>query len=81
MNLSERAISAIRHNIKCIAALMVEFNRGQWTIQDWLDPDHKFHCQLVQMTSLRIISEYTGLSKDEILEEIPSDAERLPTAV
>lgn len=81
MQLTERAISVIKPNIKCLAHLMIEFNRGQWTILDWLDPAHVNHTNLTHPIAIKIISEYTGLSKDEILEEIPANAERLSHAV
>lgn len=71
MQLTRTAISLTKMNIKCIAALMVHFNRGQWTIQDWLEPSHKMHYQLTHPSVIRIISEHTALSNDDILQEAP----------
>lgn len=66
MRLTEKAIIAIRRNNLAIGRLIMEFNRGQNTIENWLKADNS---PLTTPKGVQLITEETGLSKEEILED------------
>lgn len=72
MTISDLAISRIKGNNKVIAGLMLEFDRGQPTIENWLAIKDS---RLTTPNAVRIIGSGTSLSEDQILEE-----EKVPEA-
>lgn len=68
MQISDKAIYAIKGNNRLIARLMIAFNRGQNTIENWMSSkDVRF----TTPTAVQIISEESGLSAEDILENDP----------
>lgn len=67
MKLTAGAITSIRKNNKLIGRLIMEFNRGQNTIENWLKSDNS---PLTTPLGVKIISEETGLTDEEILEPV-----------
>ena len=65
MTITDTAISKIKGNNRLIARLMIEFNRGQNTIENWMESKDT---RLTTPAATKIIAEETGLSQDEILE-------------
>jgi hypothetical protein len=64
MTISDTAIQAIKKNNRIIGRLMIAFDRGQNTIENWMaskDP------RLTTPTAVQIIQEESGLKKKEIL--------------
>lgn len=66
MTITDIAISAIKGNNRAIAKLMIEFDRGQPTIENWMNSKDK---RLTTPNAVKIISETTGLTEAVILEE------------
>ena len=66
MTISDRAIAAIKANNKLMGRLMGAFDRGQNTIENWLSSKD---VRLTTPTAVQIISEESGLTEGEILEE------------
>jgi hypothetical protein len=66
MTISDKAIESIKKNNRLIARLMIAFNRGQNTIENWMN--HK-DVRFTTPIAVQIIREETGLSDQEILEE------------
>lgn len=62
--ISEKAIAGLKKNHKAIARLMIAFNRGSQTIEDWM---RSRDIRLTTAMAVQIISEETGLTEDEIL--------------
>lgn len=66
MRITEKAVTAIRKNNNCIGQLIIAFNRGQNTIENWMKADDS---PLTTPKAVQIIVEETGLAQEEILEE------------
>lgn len=64
MTITDAAVERIRASKKCIMALGYEFERGDKTINNWLDEKNVL---LTTPTAVEIIKRETGLTKDEIL--------------
>jgi len=64
MQISDTAIELIRGNNKIMGHLMIAFNRGQKSIETWLDNKD---IRLTTPTAVQIIEEGTDLSADQIL--------------
>lgn len=64
--ISHRALSLIPKNNRLIGRLMIAFDRGQNTIENWIESKD---VRLTTPTAVQIIAEETGLSDQEILEE------------
>jgi len=64
MQISNTAIELIRGNNKIMGRLMIAFNRGQKSIETWLDNKD---IRLTTPTAVQIIEEGTELSADQIL--------------
>lgn len=67
MRLTEKAVTSIRKNNTVIGKLIIAFNRGQNTIENWLKANDS---PLTTPKALSIISEETGLTSEQILEEV-----------
>lgn len=65
--ISDKGIEAIRTNNKLIGRLMGAFDRGQNTIENWIA---KKDVRLTTPTATQIIMEESGLSLEDMLEEI-----------
>jgi hypothetical protein len=65
MTISDKAIEAIKGNNKLIARLMISFDRGQNTIENWMASKD---IRLTTPNAVSIIKEEAGLSDEEILE-------------
>jgi hypothetical protein len=64
MTISDKAIESIKKNNRLIGRLMIAFNRGQNTIENWMkDKDVRF----TTPQAVQIIKEESGLNEDEIL--------------
>lgn len=64
MTISDKAINAIKSSNKLIARLMIAFDRGQNTIENWMaSKDIRF----TTLQALEIIKEETGLTDSDIL--------------
>lgn len=66
IRLSEKAISAVKKSLSAKNRLQYELNCSFLTIMRWLK---KNDSKLTTAQSLRIISEETGLTIDDLLEE------------
>jgi hypothetical protein len=65
MTISDKAINSIKGNNRLIGRLLIAFDRGQNTLENWMrDKD----IRLTTPTAVQIIHEETGLSSEEILE-------------
>lgn len=65
MTISDKAIEAIKNSNKLIAALMTAFDRGQNTIEIWMN---KKDVRLTTPTAVKLIMEHSELTEMEILE-------------
>lgn len=68
MKITQQAIDKIRGNNSAIGRLMQAFDRGQKSIEVWMNNKD---IRLTTPTAVQIIQEETGLSEDEILEADP----------
>jgi hypothetical protein len=68
MTISDRAIQAIKGNNKLIAALMTAFDRGQNTIENWMNDKD---VRLTTPTAVKAIVEHSDLTESDILEQEP----------
>lgn len=66
MTISDKAIEAIKGNNRLMARLMMAFDRGQNTIENWMASKD---IRLTTPTAVQIFREETGLTDSEILEE------------
>lgn len=66
MQISDKAISAIKASNKLIGRLMIAFDRGQNTIENWMALKD---VRLTTPLAVQIIKEESDLSVEEILEE------------
>ena len=68
MRLTKQAINAIRKNAECKRELMYQLEISYTTIYRWLE-SNKQNNDLTKALSLNIISETTGLTNEQILEQ------------
>lgn len=66
MTVTDKAIEGIKGNNKLMGRLMIAFDRGQNTIENWMALKD---IRLTTPTAVQIIREETGLTDAEILEE------------
>lgn len=66
MTITDKAVESIKASNKIIGRLMIAFNRGQNTIENWMASKD---VRLTTPDATKIITEETGLSYEEILEE------------
>lgn len=66
MTISDKAIEAIKNSNKLIAALMTAFDRGQNTIEIWMN---KKDVRLTTPTAVKLIMEHSELTEADILEQ------------
>jgi hypothetical protein len=66
MTIADKAIECIKGNNKLMGRLMIAFDRGQNTIENWMASKD---IRLTTPTAVQIIREETGLQDEEILEE------------
>ena len=66
MTITDKAIAAIKASNTIMGHLMIAFDRGQNTIENWLASKD---VRLTTPTATRIILEHSDLTEDEILEE------------
>jgi hypothetical protein len=66
MTVTDKAIEGIKGNNKLMGRLMIAFDRGQNTIENWMASKD---IRLTTPTAVQIIKEETGLQDEEILEE------------
>jgi hypothetical protein len=66
MIVSDKAIEMIKGNNKLMGRLMIAFDRGQNTIENWMASKD---IRLTTPTAVQIIKEETGLTEQEILEK------------
>lgn len=74
MQITDKAAEAAKTNLACVAGLMVALNRSQLTIKRMLEAKHII---LTTPAAVKAITTYTGLSENDVLEEIS----QLATAV
>lgn len=65
MAISDKAIDSIKGNNRLMGRLMIAFNRGQNTIENWMAAKD---IRLTTPTAVQIIKEETGLEDSQILE-------------
>lgn len=66
MIISDKAIEAIKGNNRLMAKLMIAFDRGQNTIENWMASKD---IRLTTPTAVIIFKEETDLTESEILEQ------------
>jgi hypothetical protein len=66
MTVTDKAIELIKGNNKLMGRLMIAFDRGQNTIENWMASKD---IRLTTPTAVQIIKEETGLADSEIMEE------------
>lgn len=64
--ISDKAIAAIKSSNKLMGRLMIAFDRGQNTIENWMASKD---VRLTTPAAVQIISEESELANNEILEE------------
>lgn len=60
MRLTYEVINKIRYSNRLTALLMIHFNKGQWTIENYLNPENKKHELLTQPAVLEILRQELG---------------------
>lgn len=65
MQITDKAIVAIKTSNRIIGRLMIAFNRGQNTIENWMASKD---VRLTTAMAIEIIAEESGLTQDEIIE-------------
>ena len=68
MRLTKQAIAAIRKNAECKRELMYQLEISYTTIYRWLESNNPNN-DLTKALSLKIISETTGLTNEQILQQ------------
>ena len=68
MKLTKQAIATIRKNAECKRELMYQLEISYTTIYRWLESNNANN-DLTKALSLKIISETTGLTNEQILEQ------------
>ncbi|HLA52961.1 MAG TPA: hypothetical protein VK618_06640 [Flavitalea sp.] len=71
MVISDQAIAAIKKNNRIIGRLMMAFDMGQNTIENWMKNKD---VRLTTPTAVEIIREETGLKEEEILVAVSANA-------
>lgn len=71
MKITDIAVQKIRKENKAIARLMILFDRGQKSIERWMEDKD---IRLTLPEAVLIISEETRLTPEEILEPSPGDS-------
>lgn len=66
MRLTFEVINKIRYSPRLTALLMIHFNKGQWTIMNYLDPSNKKHELLTRPEVVEILK--CELGDAEILQ-------------
>lgn len=66
ITITDRALGLIPKNNRIIGRLMIAFDRGQNTIENWIESKD---VRLTTPMAVLIIAEETGLKESEILEE------------
>lgn len=66
MTISDKAIAAIKNSNLIIGRLMILFDRGQNTIENWMSAKD---IRLTTVDAVQIIADESGLSEGEILED------------
>lgn len=66
MTVTDKAIEGIKGNNRLMGRLMIAFDRGQNTIENWMASKD---IRLTTPTAVQIIKEEAGLTIEEILEE------------
>lgn len=66
MTISDRAVVEIKKSNTLIARLMILFDRGQNTIENWMTSKD---VRLTTVDAVRVIGEESGLTEEEILEQ------------
>lgn len=69
MTISDKAIESIKGNNRLMGRLMIAFDRGQNTIENWMAAKD---IRLTTPTAVEIIREETDLPESEILETVES---------
>lgn len=69
MTISNIVAEKVRGNNRIIGLLMIAFDRGQKTIELWLDDKD---IRLTTPTAVEIIKAETGLTESEIFEKEPA---------
>lgn len=64
--ISDKAITSIKGNNRLMAKLMIAFDRGQNTIENWMNSKD---VRLTTPIAIQLIGEESDLSKDEIILE------------
>lgn len=64
--ITDKAIEAMKGNNVLMGRLMTAFDRSQTTIENWMASKD---VRLTTVTAVQLISEESGLSEQEILEE------------
>ena len=68
MKLTKQAIASIRKNAECKRELMYQLKISYTTIYRWMESNENNN-NLTKALSLKIISETTGLTNGQILEQ------------
>lgn len=68
MRLTKQAIASIRKNAECKRELMYQLKISYTTIYRWME-SNEYNNNLTKALSLKIISETTGLTNGQILEQ------------
>lgn len=69
MKISDKAIVAIKRSNTIMGRLMIAFNRGQNTIENWMNSKD---VRLTTPTAVQIIMEESELKSEDILEDLPA---------
>lgn len=73
MQLTDIAIDTVNKSVKCKTRIALELGRSVDTVERWLreakekDPDTDCGVMLTTAPAMKVISEETGLSQEEIL--------------
>lgn len=70
MIVTDKAIEGIKGNNKLMGRLMIAFDRGQNTIENWMASKD---IRLTTPTAVQIIKEETGLAECDIIKEEQED--------
>lgn len=68
MTISDKAVAAIKSSNIIMGKLMVAFNRGQNTIENWMNSEPR-NILLTTPDAVRVITQNSDLTEDDILVE------------
>lgn len=68
MTISDKAVAAIKSSNIIMGKLMVAFNRGQNTIENWMNSEPR-NILLTTPDAVRVITKNSDLTEDDILVE------------